>query len=153
MARQNQFLTSGEFASKAGIPTTSVTKLIKDGKIKAEKKSGKWKISADQLKAPALKDLSKPGKKAAGKKSVKPAKKTAAAQKPTPAQKDKPAKAKPTAGKMYTVAEFAGMTYLTEFGVRQWLKQGRLTGQQAAGGEWKVDAASLELPAVKRLVR
>jgi hypothetical protein len=154
MARQDQFLTSGEFASKAGIPTTSVTKLIKEGKIKAEKKSGKWMISADQLKAPAVKDLSRPGKKAAGKKkAVKPAKKKAAAQKPTPVKKDKPAKAKPAAGKMYTVAEFAGMTYLTELGVRQWLKQGRLTGQQAAGGEWKVDAASLELPGVKRLVR
>jgi predicted transcriptional regulator len=38
MARQDQFLTSGEFASKAGIPTSSVTKLIRQGKIKAEKK-------------------------------------------------------------------------------------------------------------------
>ncbi len=54
---------------------------------------------------------------------------------------------------MYTVAEFAGMTYLTEFGVKEWLKQGRLNGQQVAGGDWQVDAASLELPGVKRLVR
>ena len=54
---------------------------------------------------------------------------------------------------MYTVAEFAGMTYLTEFGVKEWLKQGRLTGQQAAGGEWQIDAANLELPDVKRMVR
>ena len=55
--------------------------------------------------------------------------------------------------KLYTVAEFADMTYLTEFGVKQWLKQGRLTGQQATGGEWTIDAANLELPGVKRLVR
>ncbi len=54
---------------------------------------------------------------------------------------------------MYTVAEFVDMTYLTEFGVKEWLKQGRLTGQQAAGGEWTIDAANLELPDVKRLVR
>ena len=64
MAKQDQFLTTGEFASKAGIPTSSATKLIREGKIKAEKKSGKWMISPDQLKAQTVKDLSKPGKKA-----------------------------------------------------------------------------------------
>jgi hypothetical protein len=151
MAKQDQFLTTGEFASKAGIPTSSVTKLIRKGKIKAEKKSGKWMISPDQLKAAAEQDSSRPGKKTAAKKTAKPAPKKATAQKPAPTQKDKPAKA--TAGKMYTVAEFAGLTYLTELGVTEWLKLGRLTGQQVAGGEWQIDAASLELPNVKRLVR
>jgi len=33
MSKKDQFLTTAEFASKAGIPTTSVTKLIKEGKI------------------------------------------------------------------------------------------------------------------------
>ena len=144
MAKQDQFLTTGEFASKAGIPTSSVTKLIREGKIRAEKKSGKWMISPDQLKTKAVQDSIKPGKSA---------RKKATANKPAPTQKDKPAKAKTTAGKMYTVAEFASMTYLTEFGVKEWLKEGRLTGQQAAGGEWQIDAANLELPDVKRLVR
>jgi hypothetical protein len=153
MTKQDQFLTTGEFASKAGIPTSSVTKLIRQGKIKAEKKSGKWMISPDQLKAQAVQNSSKPGKKTTAKKAVKPAEKKATLKKPAATQQDKPAKAKTTAGKMYTVAEFAGLTYLTEFGVKEWLKQGRLTGQQAAGGEWKIDAASLELPGVKRLVR
>ena len=144
MTKQDQFLTTGEFASKAGIPTSSVTKLIREGKIRAEKKSGKWMISPDQLKTKAVQDSIKPGKSA---------RKKATANKPAPTQKDKPAKAKTTAGKMYTVAEFASMTYLTEFGVKEWLKEGRLTGQQAAGGEWQIDAANLELPDVKRLVR
>ena len=54
---------------------------------------------------------------------------------------------------MFSVIEFANMTYLTEFGVMEWLKQGRLSGQQVAGGEWKVAAANLETPDVKRLVR
>jgi len=35
----------------------------------------------------------------------------------------------------------------------EWLKLGRLTGQQIAGGQWQVDAANLEVPNVKRLVR
>ena len=153
MAKQDQFLTTGEFAKKAGIPTSSVSKLIRDGKIKAEKKSGKWMISPDQLKATAVTGSSKPRKKAAAKKAAQPAPKKAPAKKAAPAKKDKPAKAKTTAGKTYTVAEFAGMTYLTELGVREWLKQGRLSGQQVAGGEWKIDAANLEKPDVKRLVR
>jgi hypothetical protein len=151
MAKKDQYLTTGEFASKAGIPTSSVTKLIREGKIKAEKKSGKWMISPDQLKAKAGQGSHKPGKKTAAEKPVTSAGKKTTVNKPPPAQRDKPAKAQ--AGKMYTVAEFAGMTYLTEFGVKEWLQQGRLTGQQVAGGEWQVDAASLELPAVKRLVR
>jgi len=151
MAKKEPYLTTGEFASKAGISTSSVTKLIRQGKIKAEKKSGKWMISPDQLKAAAEQNSSRPGKKTAAKKTVKPAKKKATVQKPAPTQKDKPAEA--AAGKMYTVAEFAGLTYLTEFGVTEWLKQGRLNGQQVTGGEWKIDAASLELPNVKRLVR
>ena len=151
MARQDQFLTTGEFASKAGIPTSSVTKLIREGKIKAEKKSGKWMIAPDQLKAKAVQGSHKPGKKTAAQKTATSAGKKTAAKKPAPDQRGKPAQA--GAGKMYTVAEFAAMTYLTELGVKEWLQQGRLTGQQAAGGEWQVDAASLELPAVKRLVR
>jgi len=45
------------------------------------------------------------------------------------------------------------MTYLTENGVMQWLQQGLLKGQQEAKGGWQVDAANLEVPNVKRLVR
>ncbi|MBT8371960.1 MAG: helix-turn-helix domain-containing protein [Deltaproteobacteria bacterium] len=153
MAKKDQYLTSGEFASKAGITTSSVTKLIRDGKIKAEKKSGKWMISPDQLNAKAVQDSVKPGKKTAAKKTGNSAGKKTTVNKPAPTQQDKPAKAKTTAGKMYTVAEFAGMTYLTEFGVQEWLKQGRLSGRQAASEDWQVDAANLEVPDIKRLVR
>jgi hypothetical protein len=151
MAKQDQYLTSGEFASKAGISTSSVTKLIREGKIKAEKKSGKWMISPDQLNSKAVQGSNKPAPKTAVQKTAKAAGKKAGVKKPAPAGKNKPAEAK--AGKMCTVAEFAAMTYLTEFGVKEWLRQGRLTGRQAAGGDWQVDAASLELPNVKRLVR
>ena len=151
MTKQDQFLTTGEFASKAGITTSSVTKLIRKGKIKAEKKSGKWMISPDQLESKAVQGSDKPSKKTAAKKTDNPTGKKTTVSKPAPIQKDNTAKVK--AGKMYTVAEFAGMTYLTEFGVKEWLKQGLLTGRQAAGGEWQVEAANLEIPDVKRLVR
>ena len=68
MAKKNQVLTTSEFASKIGISSSSVSKLIREGKIKAEKKSGKWIISADQLKNQAVQNVVKKSsaKKVAG---------------------------------------------------------------------------------------
>jgi hypothetical protein len=75
-------------------------------------------IDSDQLKAKAVTADSKPGKPAAPK-------------------ADKPA----AATKSFSIAEFAGMTYLTEKGVAEWLKIGRLTGSQDDQGAWRIDAA------------
>ena len=55
--------------------------------------------------------------------------------------------------KTYSVNEFAEMTYLTAFGVKQWLKKGLLIVKINTEGVWQVDAESLEIPNVKRLVR
>jgi len=148
MAKKDQFLTSREFASQAGIPASSVAKLIKEGKIKAEKKSGKWWIAPSQLNAKAVEHKSRPGRQAARNKTAEPINKKAASPK-----KEKPLPEKKSAAKTYTLAEFVAMTYLTEFGVKEWLKQGRLTGKPGAGGEWEIDAANLELSNVKRLLR
>lgn len=121
----------------------------------------------------AKKEQKKPSKKPQTKKAVKankaaakdrkmaaPAKKTVSqAKKPavsavkaaTPEKKTAP---KPTeVKKFFSVAEFSGMTYLTEYGVMQWLKEGKLKGQQNEKGDWQVDASNLEVPNVKRLVR
>jgi predicted site-specific integrase-resolvase len=145
MAKQDQLLTTREFASRAGIPTSTVTKLIKVGKVRAEKKSGKWMIAADQLKSEVVKGLSAP---------VKPtAKKKPSEKKPPAPAKEKPTKAKTSAGKTYSIAEFAAMTYLTEKGVRDWLKQGRLAGQQDQKGDWQLDSSNLDKRDVKRLIR
>lgn len=147
MASKSQLLTTGEFASQAGIPSAKVSKLIRDGKIKAEKKSGKWMISSGELKT--VKELSGKAKAAAPKKKTT----KAAPKKPAPAKKAEPAKKKPSAGKAIPLADFVNMTYLTENGVKEWLKLGRLTGQQNESGEWTIDAANLEAADVKRLVR
>lgn len=138
MTLDNQLLTTAEFASRTGIPTAKVSKLIREGKIEARKKSGKWMIHPDQLKTEAVNEQGKASK-------TKPIKKAA---------KIAPKKERKTlTGRLYTVAEFAEMTYLTEFGVGQWLKEGRLKGQLNEKGEWLIDAANLQLTAVKRLVR
>jgi hypothetical protein len=45
------------------------------------------------------------------------------------------------------------MTYLTEKGVRQWLKTGRLSGRAGADGKVRVDAANLDRPELQHLIR
>ena len=113
-------------------------------------------IDPDQLTAKAVKAASKAGKPKAKKKTAKPKPKKAAA-KPQKAAEPKvtePQAAKPaTAQQSYSIAEFAGLTYLTEKGVAEWLKLGRLSGSQDAQGAWRIDAANLEASIVKRLVR
>jgi hypothetical protein len=108
-----------------------------------------------------IKGTAKPKKFSAGaKKAAAPAKRTASqAKKPAAADKKAPApekKATPKpakAAKFFSVTEFADMTYLTEYGVMQWLKQGLLKGQQNEKGDWQVDVSNLEVPNVKRLIR
>ena len=94
---------------------------------------------------------SKPAPKKKTSKSVP--KKAAAAKKSAAPKKAKPAKGTASPAKAYSLAEFVKMTYLTENGVKDWLKQGRLSGRQNETGEWMIDAASLDAPYVKRLVR
>ena len=119
---------------------------------KKKKTAGK-KAPAKAKKAPvkAIKAPTKAKKtQAPGKKAPKETKKAPAkAKKPTAAPKKTPAKTKKT----ISVVEFSEMTYLTLKGVNEWLKQGKLKGQKDAKGKWLVDAASLQLPFMKKLIR
>ena len=124
----------------------------KKSKATPKKKTSK---SAPKKAAAAKKSTTpkKAAKPAAAKKSAPPKKaaKPTAAQKTAPPKKVKPAKA--PAGKGIPLDEFVSMTYLTANGVKEWLKQGRLTGSQDGSGQWMIDAANLDVPDVKRLVR
>jgi hypothetical protein len=132
MGQKDTFLTTKEFASRSGLAVTQVTKMLREKKLAGEKQSGKWMIPAS-----ALKFLSAS---------------TSAAPATPPA---KPAPKAKTAGNAtaYSVSEFSAMSYLTETGVLRWLKQERLKGTLTPSGEWQVDAASLELPYIKHLLR
>ena len=127
MGASKQLLTTKEFADQSGLPVSKVTKLLRDGRLQGHKKSGKWMIPSSELES-----------------NAKPA---------APKAQVAPAAAAPQAGRNFSVPEFSAMTYLTEHGVRNWLKAGKLKGTQAENGEWQVDAASLEDPNIKRLVR
>ena len=135
MVAGEEFLTSREYADRCGLSVSKVTKLLREGGLKGRKVAGKWMIPVSELDAAASSAAS------AGKPST-PERPTA-----TP-----PSDARP-ATQTFSIAEFSVMTYLTEYGVRDWLKKGILQGTQADDGEWRIDAANLEAPNIKRLVR
>ncbi len=129
MTNQSRYLYTKEFSEITGIPVSTVARLLREKAIKGEKKSGRWIIPESELNAHAVKDLTgSPG--------------VAKSQTTNPA---------PVVS--YSIAEFAQMTYLTEKGIANWLKTGRLKGHQDAAGEWRVDASNCEIDDIKRLLR
>jgi len=53
----------------------------------------------------------------------------------------------------YSIPEFSAMSYLTEKGIAEWLKIGRLKGVKAESGEWRVLGSNLQVPDIRRLLR
>jgi hypothetical protein len=128
MESKDTLLTTKEFASQSGMTVAQVTKLLREKKLKGEKQSGRWMIPASALTA-------------------------GEAPSPPASAKTKPPAQTARSSAAYSLSEFSAMTYLTEAGVVRWLKEGRLQGHQSPGGEWQIDAASLENPHVKNLLR
>ena len=139
MAKKEQKKPSKKPQSKGAVKPKKASGGAKKAAAPA-KKATKAAASPKKAASPAKKPVSSP------KKAAPPAEKAAVAEKKAPAQPTK-------AAKFFSVAEFAAKTYLTEYGVMQWLKAGKLKGQQDEKGAWQVDAANLEVPNVKRFVR
>lgn len=133
MSSLKKYLTTQEYAEKAGISASTVSKWLRSGKLKGEKQNGKWVIPAEQSAAEtgAAPEVSKT----------------------TPSQSAPKKSGDPKPGKLYSIEAFSAMTYLTEFGVEKWLKDGRLKGIKDKSGQWQVSAESLELVNVQRLLR
>lgn len=147
MATQTTSMTTSEFAKAAGVSAASISKLIRDGKLKARKEGGKWRIAQSQLGAEAVRALKAPSRAAKPKPTrTRPAQ--AAAGEPAPAALETPPE-----DKTYTIPEFAAMTYLTEKGVAEWLKTGRIKGIQTADGGWRILEGNLRVPSISRLLR
>ena len=147
MAKKGDYLTTKEYAEQMGMTVSTVTKQLRSGKIKGVKQGGKWMIPAGAA-AP---------KKAAAKKSApkKPAPAKPSPKSPSTAQPAAAPAAQPVTdtNSSYSVEEFSKMTFLTPFGVTEWLKKGILNGSQTSSGDWRVDGSSLTLDQVKRLLR
>jgi hypothetical protein len=174
MATPSKSMTSSEFVKATGIPAATISKLIREGKLKAKKEGQSWMIPQSQLAAKVVRELGKPPKPPKAKEPSKPA----AA--PTPATAAKPVRRAPApssappvpaapvpppepavkirlenppAEKTYSVSEFEAVTYLTQKGVSDWLKSGKLKGVKTDSGEWRVLASNLQVSDISRLVR
>jgi hypothetical protein len=53
----------------------------------------------------------------------------------------------------YSVSEFSSLTYLTEYGVLEFLKKGRLQGVRDEKGQWRLGADNLRNPGMRHLIR
>ena len=136
MAKSDALLTTREFAQKAGVSAGTVSKWLRQGAIDGKKIDGKWSIPADELL----------------KVTQKPAVPHLTSSSPAPRAHADSSKIKaddPT----YSIQEFSDMTYLTPWGVQQWLKEGRLKKAMDAGGQIRVDGSNLDNPDIKRLLR
>jgi excisionase family DNA binding protein len=175
MATPSKSMTTSEFAKATGIPAATISKLIREGKLKARKEGQSWMIPQSQLAAKVVRELGKPPKPPKAKKPSTPAPTPAKAAKPVrraPAPSEPAAPAAPvpppepvsepavgarpkgpSAEKTCSASEFAAMTYLTEKGVSEWLKSGKLKGVKTESGEWRVLASNLQVPSISRLVR
>ncbi|MFO7964379.1 MAG: hypothetical protein R6U50_10695 [Desulfobacterales bacterium] len=136
MAEQ-RFVYTNEFSKITGIPGSTITKLLRQGMIRGEKKSGRWIIPESEAHASAVKELAG-GSKGEG---DRPGISSNSGQTASPSADS------------YSVAEFAGMTYLTEKGVTDFLKSGRLKGFRNSSGEWRVASANCDVEGIKRLIR
>ena len=167
MATPRKSMTTSEFAKATGIPAATISKLIREGKLKAKKEGQSWMIPQSQLAAKVVRELGKPHKPPKAKKPSKPApipakaakpvRKAPAALVPPPEPVPEPAVGVrpkgPSAEKTYSASEFAAMTYLTEKGVSEWLKSGKLKGVKTESGEWRVLESNLQVASISRLVR
>lgn len=150
MTRKKSMMTTSAFAKISGIPAAKISEMIRAGKIKAKKVSGRWQIDKSQLKAKAVAQYGQPRR--AAKKTTAAAAAPEAKMSATPSSKMQKADA-PATRSAYSVTEFAAMTYLTEKGVMDWLKSGRLKGRMGPNGQWSVDADNLQAADISRLVR
>ena len=136
MTKSDALLTTREFAQKAGVSAGTVSKWLRKGTINGEKNSGKWLIAAAELSKLAQNpDNTSPT-------SEQPASLPHAGSPEAGAE-----------GTSYSIQEFSDMTYLTPWGVQQWLKEGRLKKIVDAEGQLRVDGFNLDNPDIKRLLR
>ncbi len=134
---EQDLLPSKEFGELTGIPSSTLRKWLAKGKLDGVKQNGMWMIPKSEFQRDTV--LARTGGAP-----------TAPAAPKAPKKKAPEAKSQ---GQSYSIAEFSQKTFLTEQGVLEWLKNGRLEGSEDDKGQWRVDAANLDAPDIQRLVR
>ena len=73
MATPSKSMTTSEFAKATGITAATISKLIREGKLKAKKEGRSWMIPQSQLAAKVVRELGKPPKPPKAQKPSTPA--------------------------------------------------------------------------------
>jgi DNA-binding Lrp family transcriptional regulator len=141
-------LSTREFSEMTGLPVSAVSRMVREGKIDGIKESGKWLIDPDGLKAKEVEALSR---KTNSQRTTQGAGQVPRAPK-APGKEGAKHVPKP-AGKTYSVSEFSDLTYLTEKGVEDFLKTGRLQGVKDDRGIWHLSHENLKNPSIRHLIR
>jgi excisionase family DNA binding protein len=162
MAQDASSLSTREFSKLTGIAVSTVNRLLREGQIKGVKTAGKWKIAKSEVTGKAIQAIQKPSRK-----GTVPDKIDRMASKKDKAKGKGVRKASFSAAtdtkasfgtsadgpRTYSVTEFSGLTYLTEFGVLEYLKKGRLQGVKDEKGQWRLGADNLQNPGMRHLIR
>ena len=119
MPDNTKTLTTAEYAKRFALSVSTVTRMLRAGKLSGEKRGGKWVIFEKNV------DVRQTGTDA------------------TPAAPAANGPAPQAGDDAYPIADFARMTYLTEKGVRQFLASGRLTGRVDAKVRVRVNRHAL----------
>ena len=137
MTDADNTLTTSEYSKISGITVSTIAQMLRQGKLRGKKLNGKWAIDASEVQK--IKTTAVKTNNTTENKGVLSA--------------DQTPSVNPSGVKVYDVETFVRMTYLTERGVRQWLKSGRLSGTVDNGGNAAVDADNLERPEFRHLIR
>ena len=148
MAKNSPSLSTREFSDLTGIPVSAVSRLVREGKIKGVKVSGKWLIDRAELNAEAIRALLKTKSHP---KTSKPAGRVPQAQPAHGKKVEKHPSELPA--KTFSVSEFSDLTYLTKKGVEEYLQKGRLQGVRDDKGNWRLGHEYLQNPGIRHLVR
>ena len=137
MTSAGNTLSTNEYSKISGLSISTITKMLRKGELRGQKIGGKWAIDASETQ-----QFNAGGDQTNNhqKDSEKPAAKQTAV-------------TKPSNNETYDIDTFTSMTYLTEQGVRQWVKNGRLSGSVDNSGNLLVDADNLNRPEFRHLIR
>lgn len=144
MAKKSQALSTREFSDMTGISISIVTRLVREGKIKGVKISGKWLIDQEEINAETVKSLSK---------TVRPQEDSGTGRTSAALERNEKKRPSKPSDRTYSVAEFSDLTYLTEKGVEEFLKSGRLQGARDDKGNWRVGHENLQNSNIRHLIR
>ena len=133
MPDNEKTLTTAEYAKKAGLATSTVARMLRDGKLAAKNAAANGSFMPTRRKAAVRKKSNRPQRPPSG---------------PAPISNNPP-----SSTTSYDIEAFSPIDFPDENGVRQWLKDGRLSGGTDSSGNLKVDASNLERAEFKHLVR